>query len=258
MEAKSHDPGTFCWFELATTDANRAKAFYSELFGWRTSDVPLGPRPEDGVYTLLLKEGVEVAALYPKREEGVPPNWLSYVAVERVDDSARRARELGGAILTDPFDVMDLGRMSVVRDPTGAVFALWQARQSIGARRIGETGTACWSELATRDTSAAEKFYTGLFGWKARTSDYGGAPYTEFLRGDRSIAGMMAIRPDWGPIPANWAVYFGVESADESTARAERLGGRVLTPPTDIPTVGRFSMIQDPLGAALSLFQPGS
>jgi predicted enzyme related to lactoylglutathione lyase len=175
-----------------------------------------------------------------------------------VDESARRARELGAAVLSEPFDVMDLGRMAVVRDPTGAVFALWQAGKSIGARRVNETGAACWSELATRDTSVAEKFYTRLFGWKAKTSEYGGAPYTEFLLGDRSIAGMMAIRDEWGPMPTYWAVYFGVDNADESTSRAQRLGGRVLTPPTDIPNVGRFSIVQDPLGATLSLFQPRS
>jgi predicted enzyme related to lactoylglutathione lyase len=97
MEAKSHEPGAFSWFELATTDANRAKAFYTELFAWKANDVPMGP--EGGVYTLLLKEGAEVAALYPKREEGVPPNWLSYVTVEKVDESARRARELGAEII---------------------------------------------------------------------------------------------------------------------------------------------------------------
>ena len=258
MEVKSHEPGTFSWFELATTDANRAKAFYTELFGWKPNDVPMGPRPEDGVYTMLLKDGAEVAALYPMRgdQQGVPPNWLSYVTVKGVDESARRVRDLGGGVLSEPFDVMDVGRMSVVRDPTGAVFALWEARSSIGARRINETGAAFWSELATRDTAAAAKFYTDLFGWKARTGDYSGAPYTEFLLGDRSVAGMMAIRAEWGPMPPNWAVYFGVESADESTSRAERLGGRVLTPPTEIPKMGRFSVLQDPLGAAFSLFQP--
>jgi predicted enzyme related to lactoylglutathione lyase len=262
MEAKSHEAGTFSWFELATSDANRAKAFYTELFGWKPNDVPMGASPEDGVYTMLLKDGLDVAALYPmrqqQREEGVPPNWLSYVTVEKVDESARRARDLGGTVLSEPFDVMGVGRMSVVRDPTGAVLALWEARASIGARRINETGAACWSELATRDTAAAEKFYTRLFGWKPKTSDYSGAPYTEFLLGERSVAGMMQIRDEWGPMPPCWAVYFGVQSCDESTSRAQRLGGRVLTPPTDIPGIGRFSIIQDPLGATFSTIQAAS
>src|SRR6184192_4095337 len=128
-----HAPGTFCWPELSTTDQNGAKKFYSTLFGWTFNDTPIGPNE---VYTTLQLGGRAAAALYNMRPEmraqGIPPHWMSYVAVEDADQTAARARQLGGTIIVQPFDVMELGRMAVIQDPTGAPFALWQAKKHQG------------------------------------------------------------------------------------------------------------------------------
>ena len=88
-----------------------------------------------------------------------------YVTVADVDEAAKRAEALGAKVLAPPFEVMDAGRMAVLQDPTGAVFQVWQATKHIGAKILNEPGALCWSELTTRDTKAAESFYTKLFGW---------------------------------------------------------------------------------------------
>jgi predicted enzyme related to lactoylglutathione lyase len=146
---------------------------------------------------------------------------------------------------------MDAGRMVVVKDPTGAVFMLWQARRSPGVGVKGEPGSLAWNELATHDRDAAEAFYTALFGWSAQTMDMGaGMLYTTFTLGDGAWAGgMYGIAPDHPPMPSNWMPYFAVEDADASAARAKELGGTVVMEPQDIPNVGRFAMITDPQGA---------
>src|SRR5882672_10585632 len=116
-EVKAHRPNGFCWTELGTLDAASAKGFYGELFGWTPVDVPIGP---DAVYTMLQKNGKDVAALYQLAKAqislGVPAHWLSYVAVANVDEAAKRAKELGATLRTDPFDVMQAGRMAVLLD----------------------------------------------------------------------------------------------------------------------------------------------
>ena len=131
-------PGSFCWPELATPDSAKAKAFYSGLFGWTPVDAP----SSGGTYTFLQLGGKDVAALRTLSEkekgEGIPSYFLSYVSTASADASAAKAAELGGAVLFGPFDVMGIGRMAVVRDPAGLVFALWEARGHIGARLVGE------------------------------------------------------------------------------------------------------------------------
>ena len=120
----SHPPGSFCWIELATLDQSAAKSFYSSLFGWTPFDVPMGPGE---VYTIFRLEDRDAAAAYTMRPEqrsqGVPPNWMLYISVASADDAAKRARDVGGTVHMDAFDVGDSGRMAVLQDHTGAVFA---------------------------------------------------------------------------------------------------------------------------------------
>lgn len=249
-EVTSFTPGDFCWFELATTDQNGAKQFYSNLFGWTPNDMPMGP---DAVYTMLEKNGKQVGALYGMGPDkaGMPPHWSLYIATDDVDASAKRAEELGARVIVPPFDVMDVGRMAGIQDPTGAVFMMWQAKRP-GGMILDEENSFCWYELQTNDPDRAKDFYTKLFGWEA-----GGSPeYTEWKKGGKSIGGMMKIQPEWGPVPPNWSAYVMVNSADAIAERAKSLGGNVIMGPADIPGTGRFAVLADPQGAVIAAYEP--
>ncbi|NEQ42767.1 MAG: VOC family protein [Leptolyngbya sp. SIOISBB] len=256
VEFKSYAPGTFCWVDLATTDAEGAKKFYTNLFDWTATDVPAG---EAGTYTMLEKAGKNVCALYQipaEMQHSGPPYWLSYVAVENVDDSTAQAQALGGQVLQPPCDVMESGRMSLLQDPTGAVFALWQPGQHMGADLVNEPNTFCWNELQTKDLAAATDFYTKLFGWTTHSSKNAlGGDYTEFQRAGNSGAGMIEIQPDWGEVPPNWVVYFAVEDCDATLKKAQNLGGRADMTPIEIPDVGRFVILQDPQGGYFTIIE---
>src|SRR5687767_7370580 len=99
------------------------------------------------------------------------PNWTSYVTVSDADAATARAKELGGGVISDASDVLDLGRMAVLEDPQGAVFAVWRPRSRIGAERVNDFGCLCMNELATTDMRAAGSFYERLFGWTTEVSD---------------------------------------------------------------------------------------
>ncbi|MHC5006641.1 MAG: VOC family protein [Planctomycetota bacterium] len=118
-------------------------------------------------------------------------------------------------------------------------------------------GTFCWNELMTPDTKAAEAFYSGLFGWTTETMDMGeGRIYHLFKNGDTSAGGMMKIEgPQMEGVPPHWMGYITVDSVDASTSKAEGLGAKVCVPPIDIPNIGRFSVISDPTGGTVGLFQ---
>jgi predicted enzyme related to lactoylglutathione lyase len=252
---ETYAPGTFCWADLGSPDAAAAKRFYTALFGLTAEDRPMGP---DAVYTMLTVDGRSVAALYQQEPApgGTPPQWLSYISVGSVNESAQRAKELGGAILMDPFDVLDVGRMAMVQDPTGAVVALWEPRRHTGAGLMGEPNALCWNELATTDTQRAGAFYTSLFGWSTETQPLGAGTYTLFTDAGAPRGGMMAIPPQLGPVPSHWKIYFAVSDCEGQTTLAQSLGGAVRFPPTDAAGVGRYSVLADPQGAVFAVIQP--
>ena len=257
--ATVHAPGTFCWPELATTDQKAGVAYYRSLFGWDVNESPMGP---DEVYSMFLIGGRAVGAAstlrQDARQQGVPPHWGSYVAVANADETTKRAKELGATVLAPPFDVMDAGRMAVIQDPTGAVFSVWQAGKHSGAGVLGENGSLCWTELATRDPAKAEKFYTQLFGWNAKTGNAAPGGYTEFaVPGKNPGAGMMQMPAEVPPfVPSYWMPYFAVADVDKAVATSNQLGGKVTVDAMDIPNVGRFAVLQDPQGAMFAVFTP--
>jgi predicted enzyme related to lactoylglutathione lyase len=253
---EKHAPGFFCWVELSTTDAPAAKAFYSGLFGWQPKDMPMGP---DAFYTMLLLDGKEVGALYSQdqqqRDQHIPPHWMNYVAVASADDTAARAKSLGGKVLAEPFDVFDARRMAVIQDPTGGTLSIWQAKKSMGARIVGELHTMAWNELSSTDKRKAQEFYVKLFGWDMKNEDPGPMQYTEIHHQGKAIGGMLQLDPAWGNIPSNWMVYFPVANCDSSVAKTQSLGGSVMMPAKDIEKVGRFSILRDPQGAVFAIIQ---
>jgi predicted enzyme related to lactoylglutathione lyase len=246
-ERTEHAPGSFSWAELATSDAAGAKAFYEGLFGWETEDMPAG---EAGTYTMARQEGQWVAALFETDDQ--PPHWNSYVTVEDAGETAGRAADAGGNVITPAFDVMDAGRMAVLQDPTGAVFMAWEPRKHIGAGLVNAHGALVWNELATTDAERAKAFYAELFGWTYEPAP-GDMPYTMVRNGSSLNAGISGLSSEEQGEPPNWSVCFGANSVDEAAAFAGANGGAAIVPPTDSP-IGRFAVLRDPQGAVFAVF----
>lgn len=245
--------GVFSWVDLGTTDTEGAKAFYGGLFGWSFLDIP----SDSGVvYSMSQVEGHNVAGLGPldpdMQAQGIPPFWSSYVKHDEVDSVAARAAEAGGNVLFPPFDVMDSGRMTMIQDPTGAMFGVWQPAAHIGAQLVNIPNTLTWNELLTRDLEGAKSFYSAVFGWTYETDANG---YVAVSQDDRVQAGMMQINEAMGEIPPNWSAYFLVEDADAAATRVKELQGNVLVPPRLAGDIGKFAVVQDPQGAVFNIIQ---
>lgn len=253
--------GKFCWTDLSTSDVKSANDFYAKLFGWTYNANPMG---EGEFYYLAQIRGRDVAGTSRMPAElssqGVPPHWTTYVAVADAEATAQKIQKHGGQILAPAFDVFEHGRMAVAADPTGASFAIWQAKEHKGYRVAGEHGSICWNELCTTDTDVAGAFYQAVFGWNTEDSGLPEDPekpmkYTMFGLDGNNFAGMMKIDPAWGPMPPNWGIYFAVDDCDATFALAQTLGGKVIVPPMDIPNIGRFCTLQDPQGAVFSVIK---
>jgi hypothetical protein len=250
--------GTFCWHEIGTRDAARAKAFYAEVLGYGVDDEP---SPGGGIYThFKLAGGDEVAGLYQMEGEmfeGVPPHWLPYVWVDDVTATAEKATSIGGEVRMGPMSLPGVGDLAILKDPAGAVVGIFHGSEHQGAIDAHGQGAFAWDELMTPDKQAAATFYRALFGWRAQEVPMDASTgYTLFKRGDADAAGMMETTGSMAGVPPNWTAYIHVDDSDASVAKAAELGATIRVPATDIPNVGRFAIIEDPTGAVFGILQP--
>jgi predicted enzyme related to lactoylglutathione lyase len=250
--ARRFAPGTFCWADLHAKDVQASKAFYMSTFAWRAADMPAAPGM---TYTMFYKGDRDVCALHSTKVPGHPTFWQAYFAVDSADALAKKAESLGGRVVQAPFDVLDVGRMAVVADPTGATFAAWEARKHPGAGVMGEADTLVWCEADTSDLDRTIDYYAKLFGWTTKVDGEGPDRYVHFKIGDAMFGGAMQIKKDWGPVPSHWAICFGVDDVDATASKATAAGGKTVMGPATIPGTGRFAVIADPEGATFQIFK---
>jgi predicted enzyme related to lactoylglutathione lyase len=245
--------GTPSYVELTTPDQQAAKAFYGRLLGWEFEDVDLG---EAGVYVAVSVGGDSIAGITGQLPhlQGHPAFWGVYLTVDDVDATVAKVEPAGGKVEAGPFDVMGLGRMASIQDPTGVRVNLWQAGQSIGSVRVNEPGCPIWHELTSPDLPTAMRFYTEVLGveWESMPMETGD-DYTCLMVGGRPVGG--AFPPQMEGYPPHWEVYFNVVDCDATVARATELGGEELVPAYDLPGVGRMALVRDPHGALVAFLQ---
>jgi predicted enzyme related to lactoylglutathione lyase len=121
----------FVHVELMTSDVQKAKSFYSRLFRWQLEEMEGSPA---GAYTLIkVGEGTGGGMMKDPRP-GATSAWMPYVLVDNVDDSTREAESLGAKVMKPVDEVPNMGRFSIITDPTGAMLGLWEPRMREGAR----------------------------------------------------------------------------------------------------------------------------
>lgn len=251
-------PGTPSWIELSSPDTDASAAFYCALMGWSATDP--GP-PETGGYRMFQKDGLSVAGLMSKMQAEQPTAWATYISVADADETGQKVKAAGGSVVVEPMDVMDIGRMAVFGDPTGAVFGVWQPKAFAGADLVNEPGSLCWNEVLTRDADAGKAFYQAVFGWAAGRPSFENAPesYTVWEVAGKPVGGMMQMTDEHFPpeVPPHWGVIFAVADCDATLAKARELGATVSNGPMSM-SIGRFAGLIDPQGAAFTVMQPAA
>lgn len=228
----SLDRGLFVWHELNTTDTGSADEFYSKLVGWKTT--VWDQNPAYRIWT-MGREGR--AGLYSIHEERTamppPPHWLSYIATVDVDATVRQAVELGGKVVTPAYDVRGVGRMAVLQDPQGAMFAV-SAQLERAPYKEPQVGEFSWHELLTTNALTAWEFYSKLFGWeKTEAMDMGAnGVYQMFGTGGHTLGGLFAPR---GVPGAQWVPYVLLRDAKRAADTAKELGAAIAQGPTEVP-----------------------
>jgi predicted enzyme related to lactoylglutathione lyase len=246
MDVDTNQPlGTPTWIDLGVPDLDRALEFYGSVFGW---EFDVGPA-EYGRYTSCLLRGRRVAALSVQNEPGADCFWNVYLATPDCDATAERAREAGGTLLMEPMDVMDQGRMAIVRDPVGAQFGLWEGRAHTGAQVVNEPGSLVRNDLVTPDPGPARAFYAAVFGFTLdENPDMPQADFTFLRRPDGHEVGGIVNAPS---STSAWSTTFEVDGTDEAVRRALDAGG--TSDGAQDFLYGRLATITDPFGVEFSI-----
>lgn len=233
-----------------TSDLDRAVSFYTEAVGWGTQPWN-GPSP----YVMWTVNGAPIGGVIPYTSEhaaaGVTPHWVAYVTVSDVDEAVEKTRNYGGSIVNEPRDIPDIGRIAVIRDPQGALMAVFKPTAAMPA---GEPaiGNFSWHELVTSDHEAAFEFYSDLFGWE-KTSDFDMGPemgkYQMYGQSGRHYGGMM----NNASVPPHWLCYVKIGEIGPAVERIKQLGGQVLYDPMQVPGGDWVTACLDPQGAAFAI-----
>lgn len=248
-------PGAPCWTDLMTSDLEKAKAFYTELFGWTYET---GDEEKYGGYTTAFKNGAMVAGLMGKAEDqpGMPDIWTIYFKTEDINATAAAVTAAGGQVYMPAMEVPEQGHMAVFGDAGGAAFGSWQSTGHMGFAKLAEPGTPAWFELHARDYDGSVEFYPKALGWDLTVM--GDTPefrYSTYGDGPASKAGIFDAAKDLPEgVPPHWTVYWDVENTDETLAKATALGATVFIPAVDTP-FGRMAALADPMGAPFRIIQ---
>lgn len=242
-------PGKIIWHDLLTHDIEASRNFYGELFGWEFEAVGNG-------YTLIRHDGrmiggmIDTIALNGRKDIS---QWVAVMSVTDIDKAVAAVESGGGKVIGGPRDLVRRGRIAVVADAEGALFALLQTKDGDPPDREPGVNGFLWDEAWTRDLDAATTFYTALSGLQAGGLDNAGdaAAYRVLRDSERPRFGLLPHPLEGlGPV---WVSYLRVEDPAAICERAVALGGRVIVPAQARPVGGQVAMIAGPSGAGIAL-----
>jgi predicted enzyme related to lactoylglutathione lyase len=249
--------GKVVWHDLLTNTPEASRRFYGELFGWEFEQ----PRVFVGVgsgdsYMLIRHNGKLIGGMVDTNALGKKENisqWITTISVPDIDAAVERVAGAGGKVINAPESIGERGRMAVIEDATGALFAMIQTRHGDPGDAEPVANGWLWDELWTSDVDAATGFYQAVLGFQHtdHAVEKADRAYRVLRHGDKPRAGVLK-NPFENERPV-WVNYIRVEDPSAVTAKVEGLGGRVLVEAQSRPIGGEVAFIAGPSGAGVAL-----
>ncbi|OEJ32917.1 VOC family protein [Streptomyces subrutilus] len=250
--------GAPCWVDAMFADVEAAKTFYGDVLGWTFGEAST----EYGNYTQAYSGGKAVAAVVPPMPGAdAPSQWCLYLHSSDVGATAEKVASNGGEVLMGPMQVASFGSMLIAKEPSGAVFGVWQPGEHKGFEKMGEAGAYAWAEVFTREPDKPDAFLPSVFPYTTQRMDPGDDPdpadmdFSVYCVGgpENPVLGRMRMGEEFPPqVPSYIQVYFGVPNCDEAVEKVKKHGGQLHFGPMDSP-FGRFAAVADQQGAAFAV-----
>ena len=244
--------GRFVWFDLITSDPSAAKAFYTTVTGWGTSE---WTNPGGAAYTMWMNGDQSLGGIRKLQTGQGGPHWLAYISTPDIEQTVKQTVDLGGKTIVPPTKIPTVGTYAILNDPHGATFAAFlpesEAPGHDGEAQLREFS---WHELATHDYPAAFRFYERLFGLeKTSAMDMGpSGVYQMFGRNGVVLGGMFNSSPQM-PAPPGWLHYVLVDDLNRAAEAVKSAGGQVVNGPMEVPGGDWIAQCVDPQGAMFAV-----
>lgn len=249
-----HLPGKFIWADLFSSDVEKSRSFYEQVFGWEWQAVKQPPKP----YGIFYVGDVPVAGLaHREAPDGGDSygRWVHYVSVANVGATEIAVEQRGGRSLLKHRSFDDRGAFAILSDLESAPFGVMHSSSGDPGDYRAEYGEWIWHEFFTRDLKKAVRFYTGLFGYESEKDELLPEVMDYLLKSKGQLrAGIGALPPD-AESPPTWLGYVRVEDIDATLKRIQTHGGKlILEPQPDIADRG-LAIAADPTGATIGLLR---
>jgi len=250
--------GSMIWYELMTSNAAEAAAFYGAVLGWSMKELSETPV----AYAEFQAGGVGVAGCLtlPKGEEGcatATATWVGYFGVDDVDANVEKVVASGGSVCMPPKDIPGVGRLAMLNDPQGVPFYVMCGEPDMRSEAYNQekAGHVHWNELSIDDPARAIAFLEATFGWtRGEAMSMGELGDYQLMRHDGADVGaVMAVQPGG---KASWVYYFGVEDIDRAATHVREHRGQVMYGPVEVPGGAFMIVAADPDGAVFGAVGP--
>jgi len=243
--------GKFVWFDLATTELDKQKAFYGNVFGWKFRTIS----NTDDMYTLVSNGEQDVAGMFSiKPREGAPVGAL-WIGLMSTDDPAKAVSIVesnGGSVHTKPKAIAKRGTYALLRDPEGALFGVLKSDSGDPPDMDAAIGDFLWMDLFAKEPSKAGQFYQQVAGYEITKGE--AAENVERLvltSHDKSRAGVVPLPDDANR--AGWLPYVRVADIDATLKKITAAGGYIMVEPTPELLDGNLAIFVDPQGGVLGI-----
>jgi predicted enzyme related to lactoylglutathione lyase len=251
--------GRIAWYQLVTKDTESAQKFYAAVVGWDGGDDPQAQPSTQETGSAWSELGSAQALVTMDKDENLAPHWRAYFSVPCVDSACQRAIMGGGEVYIESTEIPGVGKVAVLSDILGAVFAVVEPCEGLPDYSDGpvDDGQFCWSELGTENYTLAFRFYEGIFHWSPgrAVNIPQGRTYQMFKHGEREIGGILDLKRD-EDVPPHWMHYIRVPSVESAIERAEANGGTVIIGAHQVPDGAKTACLSDPQGAIFSVWSP--
>jgi predicted enzyme related to lactoylglutathione lyase len=249
-------PGKIIWHDLLTDTPEASKRFYSELFGWEFQEIGLDLGIFRSVnYTLIRHNGELIGGMIDQSRLDTQADisqWVVLVSVSDIEKATEALEAGGGKVFTPPTDLAERGRIAVVADAQGALFAMLETKDGDPIDKEPAIGSFLWDEIWSANVDETARFYQRIADYEIGEKSVNANEGYRFLSTEgKPRAGILANPVE--ELPPLWVTYIRVDDPAAITARVEELGGQILLDSQDRDLGGQVALIAGPSGAGIAL-----
>jgi len=243
--------GKFIWFDLATNELEKQKAFYGAVFGWTFR--PVGNSTDD--YTLIMNDDKNIAGMFsvkPKEGANAGALWIGLMSTDDPAQAVATVEHLGGAVHTPPITLAQRGTFALLRDPEGALFGVLKSATGDPSDKAVVTGGFIWMDLFANKPAKESEFYQKVVGYEISTSEVKDNVERIVLNAHgKPRAGVVPLPKDANR--AGWLPYVKVEDVEATLKKVTETGGYIMVAPDNELLNGNLAIFSDPQGGVIGV-----